>query len=55
MMEATLASIKDCFGKSIHGIRRFGSAALDMTMVANGGFAAFFEYECHHGILRPDA
>lgn len=44
MMEATLASIKDFFKQQIHGIRRFGAAALDLCQVADGLFGVFFEY-----------
>ncbi len=45
MMRATLAAIDDLFGHGIHGIRRFGTAALDLCMVGTGSFGAFFEYE----------
>jgi len=45
MMRATLAAIGDLFGQGIHGIRRFGTAALDLCMVGVGAFGAFFEYE----------
>jgi myo-inositol-1(or 4)-monophosphatase len=45
MMEATLAAIGELFGRQIHGIRRFGTASLDLTMVGRGSFGAFFEYE----------
>ncbi|MGD9857852.1 MAG: inositol monophosphatase family protein [Planctomycetaceae bacterium] len=45
MMEATLAAIKDVFGRQVHGIRRFGTAALDLCQVACGSFGAFFEYQ----------
>ncbi len=44
MMQATLAAIGDLFAKQIHGIRRFGTAALDLCFVASGRFGAFFEY-----------
>lgn len=44
MMEATLAAIRDFFKQDIHGIRRFGSAALDLCYVADGLFGTFFEY-----------
>lgn len=44
MMEATLAAIRDFFKQDIHGIRRFGSAALDLCYVAAGRFGVFFEY-----------
>jgi myo-inositol-1(or 4)-monophosphatase len=45
MMEATLAAIHDFFKQNIHGIRRFGTAALDLCQVADGLFGAFFEYQ----------
>jgi len=44
MMEATLAAIGDLFRSQIHGIRRFGTASLDMAQVGIGSFGAFFEY-----------
>ena len=45
MMEATLAAVRDLFFKQIHGIRRFGTASLDLSQVGSGLFGAFFEYE----------
>ena len=45
MMEATLSAIRELFGHHIHGIRRFGTASLDLCMVGCGHFGAFFEYE----------
>jgi len=45
MMEATLAALKDLFQHHIHGIRRFGTASLDLCQVASGQFGAYFEYE----------
>jgi len=45
MMEATLAALADLFRLQIHGMRRFGTAALDLCHVAAGQFGAFFEYE----------
>ena len=45
MMEATLTAIRDLFRQQIHGIRRFGTASLDLCMVGIGVFGAFFEYE----------
>jgi len=45
MMEATLAAIGDLKRRSIHGIRRFGTASLDLCMVGLGMFGAYFEYE----------
>lgn len=44
-MRATLAAIADLFGRHIQGIRRFGSAALDLCMVASGQLGAFFELD----------
>ncbi len=44
-MEATLAAIGDLFRQKIHGIRRFGTASLDLCQVASGCFGGFFEYE----------
>ncbi|MFG0336303.1 MAG: inositol monophosphatase family protein [Maioricimonas sp. JB049] len=45
MMEATLAAARDLFGQQIHGIRRFGTAALDLCQVGTGMFGGFFEYQ----------
>ena len=45
MMEATLASVDRLFKQQIHGIRRFGTASLDLAMVASGQFGAYFEYQ----------
>ncbi len=45
MMEATLKSIHEFFKQQIHGIRRFGAAALDLCQVADGQFGVFFEYQ----------
>jgi myo-inositol-1(or 4)-monophosphatase len=45
MMEATLASIHALFKQQIHGIRRFGTAALDLCQVGSGLYGAFFEYQ----------
>ncbi|MEM1060747.1 MAG: inositol monophosphatase family protein [Planctomycetota bacterium] len=47
MMEATLDSIRDVFGHDIHGIRRCGTASLDLCFVACGRFGAYFEYKLH--------
>ncbi len=44
MMESTLAAIHSFFKKQIHGVRRFGAAALDLCYVADGQFGVFFEY-----------
>ncbi len=45
MMESTLAAIHAFFKQQIHGIRRFGAAALDLCQVADGMYGAFFEYQ----------
>lgn len=47
MMEATLAAVHDFFKQDIHGIRRFGTAALDLCQVADGLFGVYFEYQLH--------
>ena len=45
MMESTLEAIRELFGRNIHGVRRFGSASLDLCDVGTGSFGAFFEYK----------
>ncbi len=45
MMEATLRAIGDLKRCQIHGIRRFGTASLDLCMVGSGCYGAYFEYE----------
>ena len=45
MMQATLGAIEDCFGERIRGIRRMGTASLDLCQVAAGQYGAFFEYQ----------
>lgn len=45
MMRATLAAVEELFTQQIHGIRRLGSAALDLCHVGTGQFGAFFEYQ----------
>jgi myo-inositol-1(or 4)-monophosphatase len=44
MMEATLAAIRDLFRQNIHGVRRFGTASLDLCHTACGMYGAYFEY-----------
>jgi len=44
MMQATLWAVKQFFRHEIHGIRRFGTAALDLVHVGTGRFGGFFEY-----------
>ena len=45
LMEKTLKSIHTLFSRNIRGIRRMGSAAIDLAWVACGRFDAFFEYK----------
>lgn len=45
MMRRTLAAVEEFFGHDIHGIRRFGTAALDLCQVACGQFGGYFEYQ----------
>jgi myo-inositol-1(or 4)-monophosphatase len=45
MMRSTLAAVEEFFGRDIHGIRRFGTAALDLCQVGCGQFGGFFEYQ----------
>jgi len=47
MMQATLDTIGDFFRNNIHGMRRFGAAALDLCNVACGQYGLFFEYKLH--------
>ncbi|MDA9779036.1 inositol monophosphatase [Rubripirellula sp.] len=44
MMRSTLDAIEEFFSHDIHGIRRFGTAALDLCQVGCGQFGAYFEY-----------
>lgn len=45
MMRATLATVAALFESQIRGIRRFGTASLDLCQVAAGSYGAFFEYQ----------
>ncbi|MFO7951621.1 MAG: inositol monophosphatase family protein [Bacillota bacterium] len=45
IMRKTLNSIEQLFEANVHGIRRYGSAALDLCWVACGRFDAYFEYK----------
>lgn len=47
MMEATLLAIRDFFRENIHGVRRFGTASLDLCQVGLGRYGAYFEYQLH--------
>lgn len=44
IMRRTLATIEALFAAGVHGIRRSGSAVLDLCWVASGRPDAFFEY-----------
>lgn len=45
IMRKTLGAIEELFSHDIHGIRRFGTASLDLCAVGLGYFGAFFEYQ----------
>lgn len=45
MMEQTLAAVADLFRRNVHGVRRFGAAALDLAQTARGDFGAFMEFK----------
>ena len=45
MMERTLATVDRLFRNRVRGIRRLGSAALDLAWVACGRLDGFFEYQ----------
>lgn len=47
MMQATLDTLGDFFRQNIHGMRRFGAAALDLCNVGCGQYGLFFEYKLH--------
>ncbi|MDG2012340.1 MAG: inositol monophosphatase family protein [Pirellulaceae bacterium] len=44
-MSATLEAMEALFQKDIHGIRRMGTASLDLCMVGCGIFGGYFEFE----------
>jgi len=44
LMERTLCSIQALFKNNVRGIRRMGSAAIDLSWLACGRFDAYFEY-----------
>jgi myo-inositol-1(or 4)-monophosphatase len=44
-MSATMRCLDSLMRRNIHGIRRFGAAALDLAAVADGSYGAFFEFE----------
>ena len=45
MMQSTLQAVEELFKQNIHGIRRFGTAALDIVQVGLGRFGGYFEYQ----------
>ena len=45
VMRSTLKAIETLFTQGVRGIRRFGSAALDLCWVADGRLDGFFEYQ----------
>jgi len=45
MMEATLTAMRELFQAYVHGLRRMGTASLDLCQVGCGMYGAFFEYE----------
>lgn len=45
MMSRTLAALHELFSNQIIGVRRFGSAALDLAWVGCGRFGCFFEFK----------
>jgi myo-inositol-1(or 4)-monophosphatase len=44
-MRETLAVMEKLFEREIHGIRRMGTASLDLCMVGTGAFGGYFELE----------
>ncbi len=44
-MRATLRAIESLFGHNIHGIRRMGTASLDLCMTGTGRLGGYFEFE----------
>jgi myo-inositol-1(or 4)-monophosphatase len=47
MMQLTLDTIGDFFRQQVHGVRRFGAAALDLCNLGCGQYGVFFEYQLH--------
>lgn len=45
LMRGTLDAMRKLFEQDIHGIRRMGTASLDLCMVGTGAFGAYFEFE----------
>lgn len=44
-MRSTLAAMEALFDQDIHGIRRMGTASLDLCMVGTGQYGGYFEFE----------
>ncbi|MGI9519821.1 MAG: inositol monophosphatase family protein, partial [Pirellulaceae bacterium] len=44
-MRSTLAALETLFGENIHGIRRMGTASLDLCMTGTGSLGGYFEFE----------
>lgn len=44
LLDATLDAVAELTRGNVHGVRRFGAAALDLTMVGLGQLGAFFEF-----------
>ncbi len=44
LMKRTLAAMQDFYESNVQGIRRFGSAALDLAYVGTGRYGGYFEY-----------
>lgn len=47
LMEKTLLAVRDLYRLGVQGIRRMGSAALDLAWLACGRYEAYFEYKLH--------
>lgn len=44
MMKHTLTTMQELFEQQVRGVRRFGSATLDLVYVGTGRFGGYFEY-----------
>lgn len=44
LMKRTLAAMQDFYESQVQGVRRFGSAALDLAYVGAGWYGGYFEY-----------
>jgi myo-inositol-1(or 4)-monophosphatase len=45
LASTTIEAVGELKRKQIHGIRRFGTASLDLCMVGLGRYGAYFEYQ----------